>query len=372
MKVPFLDLKQQYRQIEHEVLPRLSTILENTSYIMGPEVKEFDRSFAKYCGVNHAVSVANGTDAIILALKALGIGAGDEVITAANTFIATLEGIAHVRAKPVLVEYDPQTYTLDPNQLEEAYTRQTRAVIAVHLYGRPTDMDRINAWARKKGIFVLEDAAQAQGATYKGHRAGSLADVACFSFYPGKNLGAYGDAGAIATNHPDVYERLIRLRDHGSVRKYEHELIGYNSRLDSLQAAVLNVKLAYLDGWNEQRRDRAKLYRSLLAQVPGLVLPPQDDADYQSVHHLFVIQTPQGQRDALKAHLDSKGIGTGIHYPIPVHLSQAFAHLGYPRGTFPVTEVAAERLLSLPMFAELTEEQVVYVAESIAEFARVA
>jgi dTDP-4-amino-4,6-dideoxygalactose transaminase len=369
MNIPFVDLKAQYASIQDELVPKLVEVLGSTSFITGKAAQEFEVAFAQYCGVRHAIGVANGTDAITLALKSLGIGSGDEVITAANTFIATAEAIVHAGARPVFVDNDPQIYTIDAEQIEAAITSRTKAIIPVHLYGQPADMDPIREMAQKHGLYVVEDAAQAHGAEYKGHKAGSMGHVACFSFYPAKNLGAYGDAGAVATNDDLIALTVRKLRDHGGIAKYEHDLVGYNSRLDTLQAAVLLVKLKYLDQWNQMRQSNAQIYHQLLSKIPGIATPRVLEG-LAHIYHLYVIRLEQGNRDELRQYLQDRGIQTGIHYPKPVHLTNAFAHLDYREGDFPVAEDGAKKVLSLPMYPELTREQIEYVAHEMERFIR--
>jgi dTDP-4-amino-4,6-dideoxygalactose transaminase len=338
--------------------------MRSNSYILGEEVELFEQEFAAYCGVSHAVGVDSGTSALELLVRAYGIGPGDEVITAANTFVATTFAISYTGARPVLVDIDPCTFTVDIAQVQEAITPRTRAIIPVHLYGQPADMDPIMALARQHNLIVIEDACQAHGARYKGRRVGSLGHAAAFSFYPAKNLGAFGDGGMVVTNDPDIAETVRKLRNYGQSAKYHHELLGYNRRLDTLQAAVLRVKLKYLDEWNAARRAHARLYQQLLGGN-GIRLPVE--ANYaEPVWHLYVIRTVA--RDRLQAHLKERRIGTGIHYPIPIHLQPAYRDLNYGVGDFPVTEHCAGELLSLPMYAELMPEQIAYVASSIKEF----
>ncbi|MEW5875823.1 MAG: DegT/DnrJ/EryC1/StrS family aminotransferase [Candidatus Zixiibacteriota bacterium] len=356
VNVPFLDLKAQYASIKNEVDAAILKVLQDCAFVLGPAVKEFEDNFARYCGTKHCVAVNTGTSALHLALLAYGIKPGDEVITAANTFIATCEAISYTGATPVLVDADEHTYTLDPAKLKAAITKKTKAVIPVHLYGRPAAMDPILAIARDAGLTVIEDACQAHGATYKGKPAGSLADAGCFSFYPGKNLGAYGEGGAITTNDDQVAADIRRLRDHGSNQKYHHDVVGYNFRLEGIQGAVLNTKLKHLPGWNRARRAHADQYRRLLSDA-NLVLPPADD-DSQSVYHLYVVQVDD--RSRFQEDLQEEGVGTLIHYPIPVHRQKAYADRTWP--SFPVTERLSGRIVSLPMFAELTEEQIAHVA----------
>lgn len=367
MNIPFLDLKAQYRQIADEVLPPIVEAMENGMFIGGPQVANFEKEFAAFCGSQYCVGLNSGTDALRFALMALGIGPGDEVITVPNTFIATSEAISQAGAAPVFVDIDPRTCNIDVNLIEGAITSRTRAIIPVHLYGQPADMDPILALAEKRSLAVVEDACQAHGATYKGRKAGSMGAAGCFSFYPGKNLGAFGDAGAVVVRDREVAEKIAMLRDHGQSRKYVHDMEGYNGRLDAIQAAALRVKLKRLPAWNLARRQNAKLYDRLLADVPG-VEAIREAGFAESVYHLYVIQVEN--RDGLQAFLAEKGIATGLHYPIPLHLQKAYAKMGYKRGSFPVTERIAQRLLSLPMFPELTAEQIGYVVDCIGAFSR--
>lgn len=367
MNVPFVDLKEQYSAIRDELEQALQDVFRNTAFILGKHVAHFEEEFAAYCGVRHAIGVNSGTDAITLTLKALGLGPGDEVITAANTFVATVEAIVHAGCKPVLVDVLPDTYNMNPHKLEEKITPRTRAIIPVHLYGQPADLEAIMQIARRYNLFVIEDAAQAHGAQYQGRRVGSIGDAACFSFYPSKNLGAYGDAGAVVTNDEALALKIRQLRDHGSVRKYHHEVVGYNSRLDALQAVVLSVKLKHLDTWNAMRQRNAHLYGELLSKIPDVVAP-HTLQDAQHVYHLYVIRLERGDRNRLQEYLKTHGIETGIHYPHPVHLTPAFAYLGYKEGDFPVAERCARNILSLPMYPELRPEQVEYVVNKIRSF----
>jgi dTDP-4-amino-4,6-dideoxygalactose transaminase len=361
-QVPFVDLAAQYASIEGEVNAAIQQALSRTDFILGRDVTLFEEEFAAFCDVEHAIGVDSGTSALELCLRAFGIGAGDEVITAANTFIATALSISYTGATPVLVDMDPDNYNIDVSRIEEAITERTRAIMPVHLYGQTADMDPIMEIARKYELKVIEDACQAHGARYKGRRAGSIGHAAAFSFYPAKNLGAYGDGGAVVTNDEEVYRSIRMLRDYGQTEKYHHVLRGYNRRLDTLQAACLRVKLKYMDSWNAARGQHAALYNRLLA---GTQVVTPVEMDYaQSVWHLYVIRV--GDRAALKANLGNRGISSGIHYPVPIHLQQAYSDLGYARGDFPVTEEYAGQILSLPMYAELTPEMVEYVAESVA------
>lgn len=365
MNIPFVDLKAQYHAIQPEVNAAIADVLENTDFILGRAVGEFEEAFAAYCDTEYAIGVDSGYSALELILRAYDIGPGDEVITAANTFVATVLAITMCGATPVLVDADPVTYNLDPNQLEAAITPATRAILPVHLYGQPADMDPIITIARKHGLLVFEDAAQGHGGRYHGRRVGALSDAAAFSFYPGKNLGAYGDGGAVVTNDRTVADRLRLLRNLGQRVKYQHEVKGFNRRLDTIQAAVLKTKLPHLDHWNAQRRRAAADYQRLLAGIPGVVTPSVAK-DVEHVYHLYVIRTPN--RDAMQECLKKAGVATGLHYPTPIHLQQAYCELGYQRGEFPVTEGLAADILSLPIYPELTSDMVAYVAETIHQF----
>ena len=366
MNVPFVDLKAQYRLIAQEVNQEIGRVLENTDFILGKNVELFEQEFADYCGASFGVGLDNGTSALELALRAYGIGAGDEVITVANTFIATASAIAFTEAKPVLVDIDPHTYNIEIGAIEQAITSRTKAIIPVHLYGQPADMDPIMELARARGLIVIEDACQAHGASYKGRRVGPIGDVGCFSFYPAKNLGGYGDGGMLVTNNKEIANRVRMLRNYGQKEKYHHLFIAYNRRLDTLQAAVLRVKLKRLDDWNQARRKNAQLYNQLLTNVE--VIRPEEASYAKHVYHLYIIRVQD--RDGLQKYLQLKGISTGIHYPIPIHLQEAYQYLGYQRGDFPITEEYAKEMLSLPMYPELTEEQIQYVTQAINDFGR--
>lgn len=364
MNVPFVDLNAQYRALRDQIDLAMHAVIDSSQFIQGREVGLFEEAFAAYCHTRHAIGVDSGTSALELILRALDIGPGDEVITAANTFIATVLAITATGARPVLVDVDPGTYNLSVYAVEEAISPRTKVILPVHLYGQPADMDPILQVAERFGLKVVEDACQAHGARYKDQRAGSLGVAAAFSFYPAKNLGCYGDGGMVVTSSDELARRIRLLREYGQREKYVHVSKGYNHRLDTLQAAVLRVKLPHLDRWNAQRREHARQYHALLANT-SVQLPIE--ADYaEHVYHLYVIRV--AQRDALQAHLKAHGIGTGIHYPIPIHLQEAYAELGYSRGVFPVTEQAANEILSLPMYAELTPEQVTEVAGRVIEF----
>lgn len=351
--IPLLDLKAQYESIRREVDPAVLRVLGSGSYVQGGEVREFEHEFAAYCGAAHAVAVNSGTSALHLALLAAGIGPGDEVITVAHTFVATVAAILYAGAKPVLVDIEPETQTIDVERIEAAITPRTRAIIPVHLYGHPADMDAILRLARAHGLVVIEDAAQAHGARYRGRKVGSIGDLTCFSFYPSKNLGAFGEGGAVTTNRAD-YDRTLRmLRDWGCERKYHHQLKGFNHRLDEIQGAILRIKLRRLDEWNTARREHAALYTEALADT-GIKLPSVKDWA-EHVYYVYSIRTPA--RDDLLRWLKDRGIDAGIHYPIPVHLQEAYADLGYRKGDLPNAELAAEQVLSIPLYPELLPAQ---------------
>jgi dTDP-4-amino-4,6-dideoxygalactose transaminase len=376
MNVPFVDLQAQYRAIKREVDEAMARVVESAAFVLGREVEAFESAFAEYLGARFCVGVSNGTAAIQLALTACRIGAGDEVIVPANTFFATAEAVSTAGATPVFVDADPISYTIDVNKIEAAITERTRAIIPVHLYGQAADLDAIFEIAARHNLDVIEDAAQAHGALYKGRRVGARGRANCFSFYPGKNLGAYGEGGAVVTDDAEVARRLRLLRDHGSEQKYRHEIIGYNFRLEGIQGAVLNVKLKYLDGWNDLRRAHAARYHELLADARrssssgddsgGALTLPQELPYARHIYHLYVVQS--AERDELQKHLSAAGVQTGIHYPVPVHLQPAYASLGHRAGDFPEAERQAARVLSLPMFPELTDEQIARVAEAARAF----
>jgi len=360
MSVPFLDLRAQHDPIRAELLAAINEVIDSSAFAGGPFVARFEADFAAFCQTTHAIGVGNGTDALWLALLARGIGPGDEVITVPNSFMATAEAISYCGATPVFVDIDEQTYTLDPAGLEAAITPRTKAVIPVHLYGQMADMDPIMEIAARHGLFVLEDACQAHGAEYKGRRAGSIGHAGAFSMYPGKNLGALGEAGAVTTNDPALAERIKCLREHGQSKKYHHSQIGWNARMDGIQAAALRIKLRSLARGNAGRRAHAQHYDRLLADVEGVVTPTVAPGR-TSVFHLYVIRVPE--RDRILAALGQRGIACGIHYPKPIHLQAAYAPLGLGPGSFPIAERQAEELLSLPMFPELTPDQIDTVAK---------
>jgi len=359
--IPFLDLLAQYRSIKDEVDAAVASVLASAHFVLGPEVEAFEREFAAYCGTAQCVGVNSGTSALHLALLAAGIGPGDEVVTVGHTFVATVAAVRYAGATPVLVDVRQECSTIDVELVERAITPRTRAIIPVHLYGQCADMDPICEIARAHGLVIVEDAAQAHGAFYRGRRAGSVGDMGCFSFYPGKNLGAYGEGGAVVTSDPVLADRLRVLRDHGQTQKYQHDVLGYNMRLEAVQAAVLRVKLRRLDGWNSDRRRVADAYRRHL-QGAGVRLAA-DMAHGEPVHHVFPVFTPD--RDRLRARLAESGIAASIHYPVPVHLQPAFADLGLGAGSLPVTERLAAETLSLPMYPELDEEAVRRVAAAV-------
>jgi dTDP-4-amino-4,6-dideoxygalactose transaminase len=365
MKVPLLDLKAEYAELRDEILPALDRVCQKSAFILGEEVEAFEREFADYCGTKHCVALANGTASLHLGLLALGVQEGDDVITSPNTFLATAEAITYCGARPVFVDIDPATANLDPKLLERAITPRTRAILPVHLYGRPADMDAINEIAARRNLRVLEDAAQAHGARYRGRRVGSLGHAAAFSFYPTKNLGAYGEAGALTTNDDQVAKFARAARSHGQTGRYEHEFVGYNYRLDGFQGAVLRIKLRKLYAWTARRREIARDYRRALAGARVEI--PVDDPRDECVYHQFVIYA--GNRGAICSQLRSREIETAVHYPKPLHLQPAYSSLGYPPGTFPHSERACETVLSIPVQPYLTAEQAAYVASSVLEVA---
>jgi dTDP-4-amino-4,6-dideoxygalactose transaminase len=367
MNIPFLDLKAQNSALKQEILPIWAEILDSAAFIGGKYVKNFEQEFAALTDTTHCIALNSGTDALRFIFLALGLNHEEEVITVPNTFIATTEAISQAGGRPVFVDIDPVTYNLDPKKIEAAITPKTKGIVPVHLYGQPSDMDTITAIANKHNLWVVEDACQAHLAEYKGRTTGSLGRAAAFSFYPGKNLGACGDAGAVTTNDPDLAATITMLRDHGQIRKYYHAMEGYNGRCDALQAAALSVKLKHLPQWTEARRRHAQRYRELLQDIPGLTLP-QTAPDNLPVYHLFVILLEN--RDFVMHALTEKGITTGLHYPLPLHRQQAYAHMCLPTGSFPVAEACAERLISLPLYPELTDEQIVFVCDCLKEILR--
>jgi dTDP-4-amino-4,6-dideoxygalactose transaminase len=366
MNIPLVDLKAQHESIKDEIDRAILDVTSSCSFVGGVRVDGFEEAFAAFCGVKHCVGLGNGTDALYVALKVLGIGAGDEVITVANSFIATSEAISMTGARVVFVDIDPRTYNLDVTQIEEKINQRTRAIIPVHLYGQPAKMSLILELAKRYDLRVVADAAQAHGACYVGLPISKLADIACFSFYPGKNLGAYGDAGAIVTDHDHWATEARKMGNHGRSQKYAHEFEGINSRLDAIQAAVLSVKLRYLDGWTEKRRRNAYRYNQCLEDHN--VVTPQEIEDVKAVYHLYVIRVKFSLRSKLQEFLRSKGIIAGIHYPVALPYLNAYRHLNHSNGDFPEALRASQEILSLPMFPELTEEQIHYVTSCIAEF----
>jgi dTDP-4-amino-4,6-dideoxygalactose transaminase len=367
VKIPLVDLKAQYENIKGEIDDAIAAVISEAAFIGGPHVKAFESAFATFCGAKHCVGVGNGTDAIFLVLKAMGIGNGDEVITAANSFIATSEAITMTGARVVFVDVRPDTCNIDPDRIEEKITERTKAILPVHLYGQPADMDPIARLARKHGLRVIEDAAQAHGARYKGRTVGTLGDAACFSFYPGKNLGAYGDAGAVVTDDEGLSDRVRMLANHGRVDKYDHQFEGVNSRLDGLQAAILRVKLAHLPRWTEQRRCNARLYGTYLDGFAGIV-PPAETSVSDAVYHLYVARVRKEIRKPLQESLKADGIQTGVHYPVILPRLKAYAHLRHGENDFPEATRACGEILSLPMFPELREDQIRYIAGKISGF----
>lgn len=366
--VPFVDLGAQYAEIKSEVNAAIGGVLQRGDFILGEGVRRFEAEFAAYCDAEHGIGVDSGTSALELAIRAFDIGVGDEVITAANTFIATALSVTHAGATPVFVDIDPATYTIDPDLIEASITERTKAIIPVHLYGHPADMDRIMEIAGKHDLAVIEDASQAHGARYKGARVGSIGHAAAFSLYPAKNLGAYGDAGIVVTSDAEIAETVALLRNYGSKEKYRHLVPGFNRRLDTMQAVVLSVKLRYLDGWNAARRDHALHYGNLLGNAAGDLVIPRVTPWADPVFHVYVIQV--AERDRLISELADRSVSTVVHYPVPIHLQPAYAALGYGAGDFPVTEAAADRIVSLPMFAEISQNDIEFVAEAVATFVR--
>jgi dTDP-4-amino-4,6-dideoxygalactose transaminase len=361
MHIPLVDLQAQYQPIKREILSAIEGVLENMQLFLGPQSQAFEHEFAEFCGCQYGVGLSSGTDALTLALRACNIEAGDEVITVANTFIATVEAIALVGASPVFVDIDPHTYTMDWRKLDQVLTARTKAIIPVHLYGHPVDMQPVLDFARLHGLRVIEDASQAHGATYKRQRVGSMGDIGCFSLYFSKNLGAYGEAGICVTNDARLAETLRKLRDHGSLVRYRHEMLGVNARMDEMQAAVLQVKLRYLEQWNAARVAHAKFYTEQLQGIVETVPVVRPWAAH--VYYVYVVQVQE--RDRFRKQLEQEGIATGIHYPTPIHLQPACARYGYVRGMLPVTEACKESIVSLPMYPELTTEQMQIVVNAV-------
>jgi len=361
IKIPLMDLKAQTRALKAELLEQFSQVLDNTSFCLGPQVEALEREFAAYSGSTHGVGVNSGTSALHLALLALGVGPGDDVLTTPYTFVATAWSISYSGAKPVFADINPHTFLIDPADVERKLTAKTKAIIGVHLYGQPVDIEPLKDIAKKKGLPFIEDAAQAHGALYKGKRVGSFGDIACFSFYPSKNLGACGEAGMAVTADGTLAAKMRALREHGSTRRYYHDTIGFNYRMEGLQGAALRVKLKHLDGWNARRQQIAAMYQRLLE--PSVVKPPVVGADRTHVYHLYVVRHPK--RDQLAAYLAEKGIGTAMHYPVPVHLQKAYAQLKLSAGMYPHSEAASRECLSLPIYPELSDEQVKTVADAV-------
>lgn len=368
MNIPFIDLKANYLSIKNEILTEINEVLDNTAYVLGPKVKNFEDQFARAHQAEYCTALSSGTDANHLALWALGIKTGDEVIMPANTFIATAWGATLCGAIPVFVDCEKDSYNINPDLIERSITPRTKAIVAVHLYGQPANLDPIREIARKHNLFLVEDAAQAHLAEYNGKKIGGLSDCASFSFYPGKNLGAYGEGGAVTTNNADLAAKFRMLRDHGSQKKYFHESYGHNYRMEGIQGAVLGVKLKYLDQWTEKRRLVAKKYQQLLGDIEEILLPKEMHYA-KHVFHLYVIQS--SQRDDLQKKLTENGIGTGLHYPLPLHLQQCFKSLGYKKGDFIQTEKLADQCLSLPMYPEMTDGQIGYVANQVRSFYKI-
>jgi len=364
MSIPLVDLKAQYQAYKHEIDAAMQRVVDNTSFILGNEVSRFEKDFAAFCTAKHCIGMDSGTAALHLALIVCGVKPGDEVITTTHTFVATAEMISVLGAKPVFVDIDPRTYNIDPNAIERAITPRTRAIIPVDLYGQPADMDPILDLARKHHLRVIDDAAQAHGAEYRGRRTGTMGDVACFSFYPGKNLGAYGDAGALVTNDDELAARTRMLRNHGRVDKYSHQIVGYGYRLDALQAAILGAKLPHLDAWNARRREIADYYTELFTNTD--LITPYCPPHITPIYHIYAVRSKH--RDALQKHLKANGIETIIHYPIPLHFQPVYENLDYKRGDFPVAEQVADEELSFPMYPELTDTQVQQIVEAVRGF----
>jgi dTDP-4-amino-4,6-dideoxygalactose transaminase len=366
VKIPYLDLPAQIRSLRPEIDAALARALDNCSFILGPDVAQFEKDFAQFCGAQHALGFNSGTSALHVAMLLCGVGPGDEVITTPYTFIATSWAISYCGAKPVYVDIEEATFNLNPKLVEKAITKKTKAVLPVHLYGHPFDVDSISQICRKHKLPLVEDAAQAVGAKYRGHAVGALGDISCFSFYPGKNLGACGEAGALVTNNAAFAARAKSLREHGSTVRYHHDEVGYNYRMEGFQGAVLGVKLKHLQKWTDERRRVARRYTELLADTPLQL--PVEAAYAESAWHLYTVRHPR--RDELKKCLDDNGIGNAVHYPIPLHLQKAYTHLGHKPGDFPVAEKAAREVLSLPIFPELTDAQIQRVVEVVKNFFR--
>ncbi|MFN3135283.1 MAG: DegT/DnrJ/EryC1/StrS family aminotransferase [Candidatus Kryptonium sp.] len=365
MEVPIFTPVRQYMNLKEEIDSAIQKVLSKGSFILGDEVSEFENKVAQYLGVKHAIGVASGTDALQIALMAIGLKPGEEVITTPFTFVATAETIVLLGGKPVYVDIDEKTYNINPDLIEEKITEKTKAIIPVHLYGQPAEMDKILDIARRYNLYVIEDSAQALGSEYKGKKVCTFGDIACISFFPTKNLGAFGDAGMIVTNNDELAERIRMIRVHGSKVRYNHEILGVNSRLDTLQASILLVKLKYLDSWNAKRIEIAEKYNDAFKDIDDVVIP-YSEVHNKHIYHQYTIRTRR--RDELAQFLKEKGIQTAVHYPIPLHLQKAFAYLGYKQGDFPISEQCSREVLSLPMFPELRDEEINYVIESVKEF----
>lgn len=368
MQVPIFTPVRQYLNLKEEIDKAIQKVLNAGNFILGEEVREFESKVAEYLGVKHAIGVASGTDALQIALMAIDLKPGDEVITTPFTFVATAETIALLGGKPIYVDIDEKTYNINPDLIEEKITEKTKAIIPVHLYGQPAEMDKIMDIARRYNLYVIEDSAQALGAEYKNRKVCTFGDIACISFFPTKNLGAFGDAGMIVTNNDELAEKIKMIRVHGSKIRYKHEILGVNSRLDTLQASILLVKLKYLDRWNERRAEIAKKYNDAFQNLDGVITPYREPYN-KHIYHQYTIRTEQ--RDALAQFLKERGIQTAVHYPIPLHLQKAFSYFGYKPGDFPVAEQCSKEVLSLPMFPELTDEEVDYVVKSVNEFFKI-
>lgn len=364
MNVPFIDFSEQYQTIKDEIDSGLKAVFEKGNFILGEEEKEFEVQFARFCDTKHAVGVNSGTDALYLALGALNISVGDEVIIPTFTFIATALCISYTGAKPVFIDIEEETYNIDPQKLEETITDKTKVIILVHLYGQPANMDEITAIAQKHGITIIEDACQAHGATYNGKKTGSLGEIGCFSFYPTKGLGAFGDGGIVVTNSDEISEKIQMLRDYGRKGRYEHKIKGYNSRLDTVQAVILTAKLKHLDKWNDMRSQQAAYYCQQLKNVPGVIVPTTKE-NRTHVFQTFAVRVCD--RNAICDAMKEKGVSVLIHYPIPIHLQEAYADLGYKKGDFPVSEKIADEILSLPIFPHISKEQIDHVCASLKE-----
>lgn len=362
MNIPFLNLKAQYKTIKPEIDEAIKRVVNSQIFVLGSELEAFEKEFAKYLGIKYAVGVNSGTDALILSLLSLGMGKGDEVITSANSFVATTAAIIQVGAKPILVDCDKDTYQIDINQVQKSITKKTKAILPVHLYGAPVEIDKLQKIAKKNKLFLIEDAAQAHGAVFKNKNLGTFGDVSVFSFYPGKNLGAYGDGGVIVTNNKNLYQKLLLLRNHGQSKKYFHDTFGLNTRLDEVQAAVLRVKLKYLNKWNIEKNNIAAKYNKSLRNYKTQKIIKNGKSNY----YVFVIES--SNRERLQKYLVSKGINTLIHYPIPIHLQKGYKHLGYKKGDFPITEEISDRILSIPNYPELTNNQRDYIIDKLNKF----